>query len=383
MKTVQLFLCLIILPNLLFSQRIDSAFLTSKAYNSDRKIYIYTPKEYDTRPDAKFEVIYVFDSQLRRYFDVVHSTLGFINNDQFPMIVVGIVSDNRNKEFLPKNEHPETLKKYKDNQGGADNFLSFIKDELVPHIDENYRTYPKRIAIGHSNGGTFISYCLFKNPELFDAYIEVSPNFSYDEGQVVKKLSTLDANKLTSQKFIYMCNANETDKWMSAKKDAYSLLKSKPFKDKITVVDQDFSKLYNHMSVFPIGVYNGLKNYLDFQFFDVNNLITYYTALYNQKLINLTPEILKELSQYFLLTKGIDDAAKVLLWAAQLFPDELHLYITMGEMYQNSNKYADAIKYYQVFKDRLESKKASYSNEEFNNLKTNIEMRIQHLENKE
>jgi predicted alpha/beta superfamily hydrolase len=383
MKITFLFLYVSIFPSLIYSQRIDSFEIDSKIFDKERKILIYIPREYDIKPDSKYEVIYVFDAQAREYFDNVHSSLSFLNISQFPMIVVGIVSEERNKDFLPKNEYPETYKNYNGNLGDADKFINFLGDELIPYIDKHYRTLPKRISIGHSNGATFITYCLLNNPGLFDAYIAISPNYEYDKEQLVKMIEKFDPNQLKSIKFIYMCNSNEGDEWTSATKKVISSLKSRSFKDKIIIVNQDFSVTCNHITVYPIGVINGLKNYLDYQFFNVNNLITYYSELYKNKLIDLSPEILKRISHSFLINKKAEDATKILVWAVQLFPDELDLYNNIGEMYQNQNNSSEAIKYYKLFKEKLEQHKDLFSTEQLENLKKNMDIRIKNLENKE
>lgn len=377
-----LFLYVSIFPSLIYSQRIDSFKIYSKVFDKERKILIYTPREYDKKPDSKYEVIYVFDAQTRGYFDNVHSSLSFLNNSQFPMIVVGIISEIRNKDFLPKNEYPETFEDYSGNLGDADKFICYLENELIPYIDKNYRTLPKRISIGHSNGATFITYCLLKNPWIFDAYIAISPNYGYDKGQLVRMVKKFDPDQLKSFKFMYMCNSNEGDEWTSAKKQVISSLKSRSFKDKIIIVNQDFSATYNHITVYPIGVNNGLKNYLDYQFFNVNNLIAYYSELYNKKLIDLNPEMLKHISHSFLSNDKVDDAAKILLWAVQLFPDELHLYNHIGEMYQYQNNSSQAIKYYKLYKEKLEQHKDLFSKEQLENLKELIDTRIKNLDNK-
>jgi predicted alpha/beta superfamily hydrolase len=364
----------------MYAQRVDSLHIYSKELGKERKVRIYTPWEYDHKPNSKFEVIYVFDAQAKHFFDIVHATLPFLNKSQFPMIVVGVVSENRNVDFLPKSIHPETFKRYNGNIGKADQFINFLGKELIPYMDENYRTLPKRIAIGHSNGGTFITYSLLKNPELFDAYIAISPNYPYDKEQIYNMMKEFDSNKFKSAKFIYMCNANEGDVWTAVNKKVISSLKSKSFKDKIVLVNQDFSKTTNHVSVFPVGVLNGLQNYLEYQFFNVENLIAYYNELNTKKQFILTPEILLDLSASFLRNRKIDDAISILLWAVQLFPDELNLYNNIGEMYQKQQNNSKAIKYYNLYLKKLDLHKEKFSNETLENLKNMINTRIKSLE---
>ena len=67
--------------------------------------------------------------------------------------------------------------------GGADKMLSFIKEELIPHIDTAFNTSPFRILTEHSFGGLFAVHTLINEPELFDAYISISPSIWWDNQQ--------------------------------------------------------------------------------------------------------------------------------------------------------------------------------------------------------
>ena len=60
--------------------------------------------------------------------------------------------------------------------GGADDFLQFIHEELIPFIDSNYPTTDDRGYFGDSLGGLFGLYTLFERPETFQGYIIGSPS---------------------------------------------------------------------------------------------------------------------------------------------------------------------------------------------------------------
>lgn len=65
--------------------------------------------------------------------------------------------------------------------GGADEFLAFIRDQLVGGIDEAYPTLPgERAYFGHSLGGSFGLHALFSPTPIFNKYIISSPGISYD-----------------------------------------------------------------------------------------------------------------------------------------------------------------------------------------------------------
>lgn len=66
--------------------------------------------------------------------------------------------------------------------GGGENFLRFIREELIPHIEKTYRADPSNRAYsGVSFGGIFGAFALFTHPETFSKYILSSPALWWDE----------------------------------------------------------------------------------------------------------------------------------------------------------------------------------------------------------
>jgi predicted alpha/beta superfamily hydrolase len=72
--------------------------------------------------------------------------------------------------------------------GDGPKFLTFLKAELIPLIETNYRGDPaRRILGGHSFGGLFTLYTLFSDSSLFWGYLAGSPAITWDNGVVVKQ----------------------------------------------------------------------------------------------------------------------------------------------------------------------------------------------------
>jgi hypothetical protein len=66
--------------------------------------------------------------------------------------------------------------------GNAEKFLRFMRDELMPHVNSNYRTDSEDSTIvGHSCGGLFALYVLFHQPETFKRYVALSPALWWDK----------------------------------------------------------------------------------------------------------------------------------------------------------------------------------------------------------
>jgi hypothetical protein len=96
--------------------------------------------------------------------------------------------------------------------GKADNFISFIKKELYPYIENNYRVdTTDRCYFGHSLGGLVGSYILIEHPELFNHYILGSPSYWWDDKEIMKRLSGKNYIISNNIKTIYTYIGGEED----------------------------------------------------------------------------------------------------------------------------------------------------------------------------
>lgn len=72
--------------------------------------------------------------------------------------------------------------------GDSGNFLTFLKDELIPMIETDYRADPtRRILVGHSYGGLFGLFALLEAPGLFQTMILGSPTLSYGNRDLFRR----------------------------------------------------------------------------------------------------------------------------------------------------------------------------------------------------
>jgi predicted alpha/beta superfamily hydrolase len=153
--------------------------IQSDVLKQNRKLSIYLPDGYDAK-DAKFPVIYVLDADGRDQHTVPTARFLFVNNKMPKAIIIGVFNIDRNHDFLPDSSQAAAT------GGGADNFLQFFKKELIPYINNNFKTEPFNVLIGHSYGGVFVMHALLTDPDLFDAYIAIDPSFWYKNQMQVK-----------------------------------------------------------------------------------------------------------------------------------------------------------------------------------------------------
>ena len=69
--------------------------------------------------------------------------------------------------------------------GGAEYFLKFITEELLPNVEERYRVDSNdRTLLGHSTGGHFALYALFQHPQMFHKYAIGSPSLGFGKDKL-------------------------------------------------------------------------------------------------------------------------------------------------------------------------------------------------------
>jgi len=139
-------------------------------------ILISIPDDYYST-DKRYPVLYVLDGDIA--FGMAASIARYLQiGENIPeLIIVGIGYGS-----LDKSAGEKRRRDYRPTQAGdAENFLNFLEEELLPFIDNNYRTVPGERAInGYSIGGLFGLYTLFTKPEIFNRYIIGSPSLTWD-----------------------------------------------------------------------------------------------------------------------------------------------------------------------------------------------------------
>ncbi len=188
--------------------------IKSKAFSddrlNDRKIKVKLPDDYELYPARFYKVVYLFDAQSEAFFNLLTATQHYISTHSStftsPVIFVGIENKYRQYEFLPKNNTNQPYKDYWDKVklGGADELIDHLTQEVFPAINNKYRTNGFNIGIGHSLGGSFVTYCMYKNPDIFKAIISASPNLYYDEEQIIESFSKNIKPENLSGKILYM-----------------------------------------------------------------------------------------------------------------------------------------------------------------------------------
>jgi predicted alpha/beta superfamily hydrolase len=164
-------------------------------------IYVKLPKYYHEEIKKSYPVIFLLDGDIA--FPMAWSVVRYLQYGRYvPEVIIigigygGLIDGSK----LPKRERDYAFSRIErwEDSGHAEIFLNFLKDELIPFLELNYRIEgSNRTLSGHSLGALFTLYTLFSEPKLFKNYIVSSPYTSYD---VDKLLLLEEKNKSEIEK---------------------------------------------------------------------------------------------------------------------------------------------------------------------------------------
>lgn len=232
----------------------DSIF--SKVLNEQRKIKICLPEEYKPGSDVKYDVVYIIDGEM--HFDDFLFICKFARNQNFipPLILISVPNtytsegNMRDRDFLPERTTDNAK------SGGANNFIAFLKKELIPHINNKLPTSGDNSLFGHSLGGLFTLYVLLEDPGLFRNYYCSDPAIPWNNRRIITMAAETFRNTTDLNKTLWINGVRETYRNVGIGK-MDSVLKAmapKGLRWKISIYPDE-----THMSVRLKGIYDGLK----------------------------------------------------------------------------------------------------------------------------
>ena len=170
-----------------------------------------------------------------------------------------------NKNIFSKGVSEAEIDEIVSASGQAEKFAQFINHQVIPLIDQKFRTTQDRILIGHSFGGVFVSFMLFCHPENFTKYIAITPVLASEYYQEKKMFEALKRKISDTKKFAYFSiGGEEKDDRMNnyvevLKKACLGIIELSNVVGKVEIIAAE-----NHISVVTPSIWRGFK------FFDAN-----------------------------------------------------------------------------------------------------------------
>ncbi len=226
-----------------------------KDTQNDRQyeLYIKLPEKYAESGNKKHPVIYYADAIW--HVEMLSGSAEYILEDA---ILVGIswqkdidkdlleergahVSRFRDYTVRP-HSNPEIQAKYQ--LGHASDHLEFIRNDVIPYVEENYRTDPQNSTyFGYSASGLFGAYILSSRPETFKNYLIGSPSLR----GVIPLLTELIADKNLKAN-VFITNGSKEQELGEYAKEFVAILENK--NDKAFLVTHE-EMSGDHQTAFP------------------------------------------------------------------------------------------------------------------------------------
>ena len=325
----------------------------SHILDEDRLLLIHLPREYgDTQ--LSYPVLYLLYGQdINNYFAdaaIVTEKLGSTGEIP-PVIIIGVANTNRYRDNLPVEIRGRS------DSGGADNFISFFEEELIPYVDKNYRTKNFRILAGPQAGAVFGLYALITKPGLFHAVISENPFMNPENSEFLyPKAELFFKNTESLKNFLYIkCEKNERPQDLDYAERLAKLLESEKldgFRYKV-----EFRESSGYF-IAPLPFSKGLRELFaghklpeNFQMNTVKDIIHYYEKLSEEYGFEVDPpSLMLTFEGDKLSDQGkIQEAIELFEYQLNLNPQSLNALWRLGETYRGRGEFEKAKEYYEKF----------------------------------
>lgn len=326
----------------------------SHVLDEDRLLLIHLPRDYE-ETQLSYPVLYLLYVDIYNYFAdaaIITEKLGSTGEIP-PVIIVGVANTNRYRDLLP------VKTRGRDDSGGADNFLRFIEEELIPHVDKTYRTKNFRILAGPQAAAVFSLYALITKAGLFHAILSENPFMNPENAEFLYPKAELFFKNAESMKnFLYIkCEKNERAQDLEYAERLAKLLESeKPDGFRYKVEFREPSGYFIAPLPFREGLrelFAGHKLTENFQTNTVKDIIHYYEKLSGEYGFEVDPPSLMLTFEGDKLGEQgkTKEAIELFEYQLTLYPKSLNAIWRLGETYRGMGEFEKAKDYYKTFLD--------------------------------
>gem|GEM_PF-612389 len=334
---------------------IDSLTIPSKHFNTDIKFNVTLPESYQRDTDKRYVVIVDFHPRSQPFLSGAHDWMSHNGSKPWPESIVitpyGAASPTGNET-----QEKLLIDTIKSEQGKV-TLLDFIETELLPSIDKRYRTNSFHIMSGFWNNASLSLYTLINRPNLFNAYIAASPNFSGDHANILSQLKQKlkKLNDKPRSLFLSIGSSRFEQPQLAAFDKLANILKDAAPKE-LELKIKHFDEV-GYMSQPIIATVNGIENI----FSDLNNdleadssislqgpqaILDHYQYLSSKKYgFKVSAERSLRNLAYSLLDEKPQKALAIFHTVAKTYPDSAYAFHTLAQAYANQGQYQEAVNY--------------------------------------
>jgi predicted alpha/beta superfamily hydrolase len=344
--------------------------LNSKVLHETRPYWVYLPESYNDKSiqPIRYPVLYILDGDIHfRSVSTMMEILGSgVNGSHVipEMIVVAILNTDRTRDLTPTHSNKGLDGKdweYLKTSGGGENFLSFVKDELIAKIDSGYRTFPYRIFAGHSFGGIEVIHALLSTPQTFNAYIAIDPSLWWDNEAMAtrakenfKKIDLSGRSLFIAQANTFFADDPRVNMHFEAIKNFTTIAESRSRQTGLKLNYRFYDK-DNHGSVAFIAEYDALRFIFDGYYAsfgkikNASDLKMHYQHFSKETRVNFPPpeKVVNEMANVPLFFNKFDVAQEYYQLNLDNYPTSSGAHANMGQLWLNKGDKKKALAYYE------------------------------------
>ncbi len=343
----------------------------SEILQIDKQYWIHIPSSYNDTiySPKKYPLLVILDAE--DHFELAASIIKFLSNrldsKEIPeFIIIGLTGANRIQEYTPTHSiySPEGVEvEAFEKSGGGPNFLKFLEEELIRHIDEKYRTLPYRTLVGHSLGGTLAVYDYISKKALFNSYIAMDPSLWWDNELLVKRIKSNDLNAIKkANRRLYISAAHnstltiDTTPMRNSQEAFFAALKANSNNRGVIHTKLQYFENEDHGTVPLPSIYNGMrfifqdyrmKNMLEATADEINNYFKKSSKRIGMELLP-AERVIDIIGNYFLQSgKQGDKAISLFKLNVSNYPNSYHALFSLAEAYKGQGDKIGAAKHYE------------------------------------
>lgn len=321
----------------------------SNLLNEDRVIWVRTPHGYESGKNP-LPVLYLTDGDA--HINEIGSTIDFLvdSGRMPPLIVVGITNTDRTRDLTPTHSDDKDSdgKETAPTSGGGDRFFDFIQTELMPQIEKHYRTAPYKIFAGHSLGGLMAIHILTSRPQMFQAYLAVSPSLWWDKQHTLHQAQAFFAAHDELDETLFFSLGNEGPQMRDGFEELKKSLTAKAPKD-FRWASEQFSD-ENHGSTVLRAHYAGLRSiFSDWEMprdetgapvGGMNGIEQHFRALSQRYgyTVPVPENVINNFGYRLLGDKKFVEAIAVFQHNVELYPGSANVYDSLADGYEGAGK---------------------------------------------
>lgn len=231
-----------------FSQTTETDTLYSQ--NVQDKFLITVRKPAGFSANKKYNHVYITDGTIGMGDYVLGKSKSWAATipDNCIIIAIGHLGnwhDKRSRDLIPS----DISKNEEKNFGKAEKFYLFLKNELIPRTEKKLPNKKQRVFIGHSFGGLFCLYTLFKEDKLFNKHFAISPSCwaNYYELKKIEEKFSKTHTSLNADLTIYVGGLEFLNKVLPSTRSFYNTVSERKYKG-LSIVKNELGDA-NHFSI--------------------------------------------------------------------------------------------------------------------------------------